>query len=213
MSITLSVAAPPQRLGARHQLVLCIDGIEQRSLLPARGDVIVGRTRACDVRIQSATVSRRHALISVVPGAVVLSNLHSQSGLRVNGERVTADRLLAYGDIITFGDITAVLEEADGTTPETVEQPSALAGDGNGETDLVEHQLANMTGVKTVEPAPASPPSPKILETLGEATRVFERGRIEAALASTGGNKTRAAKLLDVPLRTFMDKVKRHGIG
>jgi DNA-binding NtrC family response regulator len=47
---------------------------------------------------------------------------------------------------------------------------------------------------------------------LAEASRDFERRSIEAALAATKGNKTRAAKLLGVPLRTFMEKVKRHGL-
>jgi two-component system, NtrC family, response regulator AtoC len=47
---------------------------------------------------------------------------------------------------------------------------------------------------------------------LAEASRDFERQNIAAALAATGGNKTRAAKLLGVPLRTLMDKIKRHGL-
>jgi two-component system response regulator AtoC len=47
---------------------------------------------------------------------------------------------------------------------------------------------------------------------LGEANRDFERQSIAAALAATGGNKTAAAKLLGVPLRTLMDKIKRHGL-
>jgi two-component system response regulator AtoC len=47
---------------------------------------------------------------------------------------------------------------------------------------------------------------------LAEANREFERQSIVAALAAAGGNKTKAAKLLDVPLRTLMDKIKRHGL-
>jgi len=49
--------------------------------------------------------------------------------------------------------------------------------------------------------------------SLADANRQFERERIVSALATTGGNKTKAARLLGVPLRTFMEKVKRHGIG
>jgi DNA-binding NtrC family response regulator len=47
---------------------------------------------------------------------------------------------------------------------------------------------------------------------LTESVNEHQRASIEAALVITGGNKTRAAKLLGVPLRTFMQKVKRHGI-
>jgi DNA-binding NtrC family response regulator len=47
---------------------------------------------------------------------------------------------------------------------------------------------------------------------LAQASRDFERRTIEAALAETHGNKTHAAKRLGVPLRTFMDKIKRYGL-
>jgi DNA-binding NtrC family response regulator len=49
----------------------------------------------------------------------------------------------------------------------------------------------------------------KLPSSLREARQDFERRNIEAALAATGGNKTRAAQLLGMPLRTFMEKVKR----
>jgi two-component system response regulator AtoC len=50
------------------------------------------------------------------------------------------------------------------------------------------------------------------LSSLAEASRDFERQKIEDALRATSGNKTHAARLLGVPLRTFMKKVKRHGL-
>jgi transcriptional regulator with GAF, ATPase, and Fis domain len=49
----------------------------------------------------------------------------------------------------------------------------------------------------------------KVPSSLREARQDFERRNIEAALAATGGNKTRAAQMLGMPLRTFMEKVKR----
>jgi two-component system response regulator AtoC len=45
--------------------------------------------------------------------------------------------------------------------------------------------------------------------SLREAREDFERRNIEAALEAAGGNKTRAAKMLNMPLRTFMERVKR----
>jgi DNA-binding NtrC family response regulator len=53
------------------------------------------------------------------------------------------------------------------------------------------------------EPIPL-PPS----RTLGE----MERDAVRAALVQTGGNKTQAAKLLGVGLRTLHRKVKEFGI-
>jgi len=40
----------------------------------------------------------------------------------------------------------------------------------------------------------------------------LERQEIEAALAATAGNKTRAAQRLGMPLRTFTSKLKRYGL-
>jgi two-component system, NtrC family, response regulator AtoC len=61
-------------------------------------------------------------------------------------------------------------------------------------------------------PIPIAPVTSGSFQSLAEANRESERRIIHAALAETRGNKTRAAKLLKVPLRTFMDKLKRHGI-
>ena len=48
---------------------------------------------------------------------------------------------------------------------------------------------------------------------LEQEIRELEIQRISAALAATGGNQTRAAELIGMPLRTFINKLKRHNIG
>ena len=65
-------------------------------------------------------------------------------------------------------------------------------------------------GAGAGEPSPAK--GPALPRNLNESSREYERGRMEAALVATGGNKTKAARMLGVPLRTFMAKIKRHGI-
>ena len=76
--------------------------------LPSSGEVVIGRARDADVRIEFFAISRRHARMMVQPGRVVIADLDSQNGTRVNGERITEERVLAYGDIINFGEIRAV---------------------------------------------------------------------------------------------------------
>jgi len=68
--------------------------------------------------------------------------------------------------------------------------------------------------IRTPEPsgAPLAPHPRSSILPLADAKREFERMSIESALAATGGNRTRAAKLLQIPLRTLMDMIKRHGI-
>jgi len=76
---------------------------------------------------------------------------------------------------------------------------------------------AEEVGAETLPSRLGAAPSPARgagdMPSLADANRQFERERIESALQATGGNKTKAARLLGVPLRTFMEKIKRHGIG
>ncbi|MGE5190812.1 MAG: sigma-54-dependent transcriptional regulator [Gemmatimonadota bacterium] len=63
-------------------------------------------------------------------------------------------------------------------------------------------------GGEAIPPSPAGPiplPAPRTLEEI-------ERDAIRAALAETGGNKTQAAKILGIGLRTLHRKVKEYGI-
>src|SRR5260370_4969074 len=111
---TLSVATPPKLLGDRHRLIAWVDGTERIFPLRPNGSARVGRTREAEIRINAPTVSRLHAKLDILPGMVVLSDLKSHNGVRLNGERVTSERSLAYGDVITFGSVTAIFDRDPG---------------------------------------------------------------------------------------------------
>ena len=98
----------PPPLGQRHRLQVWLGEAVTAWSLPAEGEVVVGRAQNADVRIEFFAISRRHARIVVRPDAVIISDLDSQNGTRVNGERLTGERSLIYGDIINFGEIRAV---------------------------------------------------------------------------------------------------------
>jgi DNA-binding NtrC family response regulator len=51
------------------------------------------------------------------------------------------------------------------------------------------------------------------LRRVDEELRELERSRLEAALDATAGNQTQAAKLIGMPLRTFVYKLKKHELG
>jgi DNA-binding NtrC family response regulator len=48
---------------------------------------------------------------------------------------------------------------------------------------------------------------------LAEELGAIEKARVIEALEAAGGNRTRAAQLLDMPLRTFLTRVKSYGLG
>jgi DNA-binding NtrC family response regulator len=56
------------------------------------------------------------------------------------------------------------------------------------------------------------PPAEVRFRPLEEEVRDLERSRMVAALAAAGGNQTRAAELIAVPLRTFVKKLKLYGL-
>jgi len=59
--------------------------------------------------------------------------------------------------------------------------------------------------------AAASPDSPRF-RPLADELRELEITRIREALEATGGNQTRAAALLTMPVRTFFEKAKLYGL-
>jgi DNA-binding NtrC family response regulator len=65
-------------------------------------------------------------------------------------------------------------------------------------------------------PSPSPSPSPTtvghVFRPLAEEIEALERTRITDALRATGGNQTRAARAIGMPLRTFLSKLKRYGI-
>jgi DNA-binding winged helix-turn-helix (wHTH) protein len=83
------------------------------------GSTLVGRDRDCAVRLDSATLSRRHARIVVTGGSVRLEDLGSKNGTRVNGQRVVAPVVLQEGDRIRFGSVTMTYRTLD-ALPSTV---------------------------------------------------------------------------------------------
>jgi len=104
----------PKLLGARHRLIVWLGDTVTTWPLPAKGTAVVGRSPEAAIQIASPLVSRHHATLMVGPRLVMLTDQGSQNGTRVNGERLQGDRLLTYGDIISFGDVTAAFVEDKG---------------------------------------------------------------------------------------------------
>jgi pSer/pThr/pTyr-binding forkhead associated (FHA) protein len=68
------------------RLLVCLDGHPDIAL--DTGLVLVGRHRWCHVRIASLRVSRRHCCLIFGSDGVLVRDLRSTNGTRINGQRV-----------------------------------------------------------------------------------------------------------------------------
>lgn len=78
--------------------------------MPA-GEFVVGRSSTCNLALDDALVSRRHATILVQPDGVWVDDLGSRNGVAVNGERIDGRRKVAHLDRITIGSHDLMLVE------------------------------------------------------------------------------------------------------
>ncbi|MDA8020120.1 MAG: FHA domain-containing protein [Thermoanaerobaculia bacterium] len=68
------------------------------------GEQIVGRSRASDISVPDASVSRKHARIKIGPGHILIQDLNSSNGTFVNDRRVQGEDAAEDGDLLRFGD-------------------------------------------------------------------------------------------------------------
>lgn len=81
----------------------------RRMLVPAAGGTI-GRSRQCDVVLEDAGVSRRHADIRPGADGWTIADLNSTNGVLLNGRAIRGRQPLAPGDRIELGSTEIVFE-------------------------------------------------------------------------------------------------------
>jgi hypothetical protein len=74
-----------------------------RMILPLRSLVVIGRATDCDFVVADATVSAKHAIMTLSDGAWVLRDAGSSNGTYVNGWRVIDEVVVRPGDELTLG--------------------------------------------------------------------------------------------------------------
>lgn len=82
-----------------------------------RGTVTIGRATGCEVLLTDPYVSGRHAQLTQQAQGLVITDLRSQNGTFVNGQRITAPHLLKDGDCIRVGQTEIVFSTAPSGAP------------------------------------------------------------------------------------------------
>ena len=103
-------AASPDELGVeREAFSLTMNG---RSYAIEGAKVVLGRSKECDVQVEDANVSRRHAELRQEGSSWWLVDLDSTNGTELNGKRVQRAKLVD-GDTITLGATDLVFGKVD----------------------------------------------------------------------------------------------------
>lgn len=92
-----------------------------------RAMVVVGRHPACDTRLDSLRVSRHHCCMTQENGEVLVRDLGSTNGIRINGQRVEIGRLKA-GDELSIAHIRYRLENGQAHEQTIAEPAGAILG-------------------------------------------------------------------------------------
>lgn len=157
--------------------------------LPEGVPLVVGRSTLCDVRIDDASVSRRHVEVLLQSGRLRVADLGSFNGTRVRGRALQKGESDAVGhaEALEVGDALLLLSLPGAPTL----RPAADATRATDEDDEDQTQDRGK---------------------LRDAVEQAERARILDALAKGGGNQTRAAKVLGVSRRTLIYRLDRYGL-
>jgi pSer/pThr/pTyr-binding forkhead associated (FHA) protein len=72
------------------------------SILIDKPILLFGRHEECDVQLNSKKVSRKHCILAQLSDCLIIRDLGSTNGVRINGERVAEGKLRA-GDELQIG--------------------------------------------------------------------------------------------------------------
>jgi DNA-binding winged helix-turn-helix (wHTH) protein len=96
---------------------------DRRRFPLAEGEHVIGRDPDVEVRLDSSTVSRRHARIIVTAEGAALEDFDSKNGTFCGDARVAAPVQLADGDVIRIGSLVVTFHVRSRMSTDTQAQP------------------------------------------------------------------------------------------
>ena len=99
--------------------------------------LLIGRHPECDLRLDLPKISRRHCCLASAYDRVLIRDLGSRNGVRVNG-RIVEETQLFQGDEVAIGPLLYRVEVEGGSPAAAHVRPTAPEGDEpNSGLDLV----------------------------------------------------------------------------
>ncbi|HEX8537990.1 MAG TPA: FHA domain-containing protein, partial [Cystobacter sp.] len=138
-------------------LKLIIEDDEGRkTVVPfVRDEITIGRQEGNTIRLTERNVSRQHARLLRQNGHVLVEDLGSYNGVRINGERIQGQAQIADGDLIQIGDYDLALQQEGA-------QPGAVTGAGAPTVRMPAQALqAAMSEAQTSKPSTMTDSEPE----------------------------------------------------
>src|SRR6267378_4417888 len=139
----------------------------RKTVVPlVRDEITIGRQEGNTIRLTERNVSRRHARLVKENGHVLIEDLGSYNGVRVNGEKITAPTRIKEGDLVEIGDydlgIQGKLEASTATPASGTVRPLTIPPGG-------------MKTLPPVRPSTFPPQSTAVAGALATATASAEK--------------------------------------
>lgn len=156
----------------------------------ATGTLLIGRGSGCQLVLEDALVSRKHARIEVRPDSATLHDLGSVNGVYVNGDRMGPEHELKDGDRIMIGQ-QEILVFANARPPSMESATARLTAD-----TLVGFDISSMT----------PPPREEESTHQGDALELLG-GVVDKVLVLGRGEE--AERIIGTYLRNFLGMAQR----
>src|SRR3954462_12518621 len=84
----------------------------RKTVVPfVRDEITIGREEGNTIRLTERNVSRRHARLVRQNGHVLVEDLGSYNGIKINGERIKGQVPVRDGDLIQIGDYDLAVQQ------------------------------------------------------------------------------------------------------
>lgn len=165
------------------------------------GNFIIGRSSSCQLSIDDALVSRRHAMLTASREGARIEDLRSRNGVLVNGARIVGSQALRDGDTITIGNQNLIIHTAQDVR-------HAVTRAAETRRDIFETASSSddaFSGSSSITSTTQRG------EVINPDKRVHELSLIGAVAdkAFSMGHNEDALRLLERPLRDIVDRAKR----
>jgi len=148
--------------------LIIVDDEGRRTVVPfIRQEITIGRQEGNTIRLTERNVSRHHARLLRQNGAIMVEDLGSYNGVRVNGERIEGVAPLRGGDRVQIGDYQLAIDDdsvqtQDRTPTRELERPPLAALDAAVQSTTAPRVGTEMSTEpdqrpETVRPGPAVP--------------------------------------------------------